>query len=58
MALLTVEITGVDPEVEVAPQVALYVALEDRSNVLEVLAQIRTEVTEILYASEIATALI
>jgi hypothetical protein len=57
MAYFTIEVTGPDAQVEMDHDLAAYVALEDGSNLMDVLHETCREITEILYAPEIATGL-
>lgn len=57
IATLTILVTTADFAVKVKPALLVYVALEDWSNVLQVLSEIRAEVEEILDAPEILRAL-
>jgi hypothetical protein len=54
---LTIVVTGLDPKVEVVPQLSAYVALEGWSDISDVLTETRTEVTEIINAPQIISAL-
>jgi hypothetical protein len=49
-------VTGLHPKVEVIPQLSAYVALEGWSDIGTVLAETRTEVTEIINAPQIISA--
>ena len=56
IAHLRVVVTGLNPEVEVKPELSAFIAIEGRLNALDVLDQMRAEIDAILNAPQITGA--